>query len=63
MEKREVTKIRGDWPLEQYAWQHKSSDALPTPAARDTNPVAEGCAARPVPPKNAKRIGELGFEG
>ena len=43
--------------------QNKSGDALPAPAARDADPAAEGHVRSPVVPKDAERVGELGFEG
>lgn len=54
--------MRCQRPSERHAVERKSSDALPAPAARDTNPMAERCARGPVAGKDAERIGKLGFK-
>jgi hypothetical protein len=62
-EKREVTEMRRDLSLEGHVGQNQSRDALPAAAARDANPSAEGCIVSPAVGNDAKRVGELRFEG
>jgi hypothetical protein len=62
-EKREVTEMRRDLSLEGHVGQNQSRDALPAAAARNANPSAEGCIVSPAVGNDAKRVGELRFEG
>jgi hypothetical protein len=61
-EEREVTDVRCDRSNKRYMRQRQSGDALSAPAARDTDPMAEGGAGGPVGGQDAERVGELGFE-
>ena len=62
MEEREVTEVRSELPLEGHVRQRQSDDAPTSPAARHADPAAKGHIASPAVVKDAKRIGELGFE-
>lgn len=48
--------------MERHVRQLHSGDALPVLAARDADPVAEGCVGGPFACKDALWVGEVGFE-